>query len=45
LLVDNAAMIAYLGEIIFRKNGGEKNLEKIDIKPRERTDDVEVNWK
>ena len=45
LLVDNGAMIAYLGEIMFRKNIFEKNLDKVDIYPRERTDDVEVSWK
>ncbi len=45
LLVDNAAMIAYLGEIMFKAGVREKNSEKIDIHPRERTDDVEVVWK
>ena len=54
LLVDNGAMIAYLGEIMFKsskddsgepKNIFENNLEKVDIKPRQRTDDVEVGWK
>ncbi len=45
LLVDNAGMIAYLGEIMFRAGIKEKNLEKIDILPRQRTDDVEVSWK
>ena len=44
-LVDNAGMIAFLGEIIFKKNGGEKNLDKIDIKPRQRTDDIVVVWR
>ena len=44
-LVDNAGMIGFLGEIIFRKTGGEKNLEKVDIHPRERTDEVDVVWK
>jgi len=47
LLVDNAAMIAYLGEIMF-KSGikfTHNQLDKIDIKPRQRTDDVEVSWK
>ena len=47
LLVDNGAMIAYLGEIIF-KSGikfSYKDLKKVDIHPRERTDDVEVGWK
>ena len=47
LLVDNGAMIAFLGEIMF--NSGikfsKKQLDKIDIKPRERTDEVEVSWK
>ena len=47
LLADNGAMIAYLGEIIF--NSGikftGKETENLDIKPRERTDDVIVNWK
>ncbi|MCK4647535.1 tRNA (adenosine(37)-N6)-threonylcarbamoyltransferase complex transferase subunit TsaD [Candidatus Pacearchaeota archaeon] len=87
LLVDNGAMIAFLGEIMFESprdtQGGHKNLQagdsgepkgikeklnaplgvhqggartssrppstecrgKIDIKPRQRTDDVEVTWK
>jgi len=52
LLVDNGAMIAYLGEEIF-KNSKNKNktmfnfdeLDKVDICPRERTDDVGVVWK
>ena len=47
LLVDNAAMIAFLGEIMF--NNGDyvklENIDKIDIAPRERTDDVEVSWR
>ncbi len=46
LLVDNGAMIAYLGEIIY--NSGikfsHKELDKIDILPRQRTDEVEVKW-
>jgi len=45
LLVDNAAMIAYLGEIMFNKKIFEKNLDKVDIAPRERTDEVTVSWK
>lgn len=47
LLVDNGAMIAYLGEIMF-KSGikiTSKEIEKLDIKPRERTDDIKVEWK
>jgi N6-L-threonylcarbamoyladenine synthase len=47
LLVDNGAMIAYLGEIMFNK--GIKleydNLENLEIQPRQRTDEVEVKWK
>ncbi|MBT3642423.1 tRNA (adenosine(37)-N6)-threonylcarbamoyltransferase complex transferase subunit TsaD [archaeon] len=45
LLVDNAAMIGYLGLKMFKARLGESNLDKIDIKPRERTDEVQVNWK
>jgi len=47
-LVDNAAMIAFLGEIMFNagpKKIYETDLEKVDIKPRQRTDDVEVSWR
>lgn len=47
LLVDNGAMIAFAGEIMF--NSGIKishnNLDKLDIKPRQRTDNIEVSWK
>ena len=46
-LVDNAGMIAFLGEIMFKS--GIKipctQLGKLDIKPRQRTDDVEVTWR
>lgn len=47
LLQDNGAMIAYLGEIMFNKGIKIKlsELDKLDIKPRERTDEVEVSWK
>lgn len=47
LLVDNAAMIAYTGELMV-KEGGRKLLmdfDKVDIAPRERTDDVKVSWR
>ncbi len=75
LLVDNGAMIAYTGEILFKANlkkfasanlkkqnptdedfnqrysnlhkaglGG-KDLDNVEVKPRERTDMVEVSWK
>ena len=45
LLVDNAGMIGYLGWKMFKTGIFEKDLDKIDIAPRERTDDVEVSWK
>jgi N6-L-threonylcarbamoyladenine synthase len=47
LLVDNGGMIAYLGEIMFKKGLGVsgKEIDKININPKERTDDVEVRWK
>ena len=44
-LVDNGTMIAYLGEIMFKKKIFEKYPDKLDIKPRQRTDEVEVRWK
>jgi len=44
LLVDNGAMIAYTGEILF--NAGVKaNADAVDIAPRERTDMVDVIWR
>ena len=44
LLVDNGGMIAFLGEIMFKK-GIKLKLDDVDIMPRQRTDDVEVGWK
>ncbi|MAG38118.1 UGMP family protein [Candidatus Pacearchaeota archaeon] len=44
LLVDNAAMIAYTGEIMLN-SGIKEDVDKIDIKPRERTDDIAVTWR
>ena len=43
-LIDNAAMIAYLGLKMYNV-GLAKNAEDVDIRPRERTDDVQVTWK
>ena len=40
-------MIAYLGEIMFKsgiKFEGKK-IQELDIKPRQRTDEVIVTWK
>lgn len=48
LLVDNGAMIAFLGEIMFKANANVfsySDLERVDILPRQRTDDIEVTWK
>lgn len=47
LLVDNGAMIAFLGEIMLEKGIkiSYKNLDDLDIKPRQRTDGVGVGWK
>ena len=42
VLVDNGLMIAWQG--ILQKNQGTKDYNSIDIKPYERTDDVEVKW-
>ena len=44
LLVDNAAMIAFTGEIMFNA-GIKETSETINIKPRERTDQVKVVWR
>jgi len=47
LLVDNGAMIAFLGGIMFKKGLkiSHSSLDKTDIKPRQRTDDIEVSWR
>jgi N6-L-threonylcarbamoyladenine synthase len=46
-LVDNAGMIGFLGEIMFNAGIYTKleDVVKLDINPRERTDEVEVKWK
>jgi N6-L-threonylcarbamoyladenine synthase len=48
LLVDNGAMIAFLGEVMFKAKSNvflPKQIDKIDINPTERTDDIDVDWK
>ena len=47
LLVDNAGMIAFLGGIMWKKGikVKGKEIEKLDIMPRQRTDDIKVSWK
>ncbi len=44
LLTDNAGMIAFTGEMMYKAGAGKK-IESIDISPRERTDDVNVFWR
>jgi N6-L-threonylcarbamoyladenine synthase len=44
LLVDNGAMIAFLGEIMF-KSGITEKPEQADFNARERTDQIEVTWR
>jgi N6-L-threonylcarbamoyladenine synthase len=43
LLVDNGAMIAYTGELMFKSGAFNKD-EEVEVKPRERTDQVDINW-
>ncbi len=43
-LTDNGAMIAFTGELMFN-SGIKVDADKIDILPRERTDDVDVEWR
>ena len=45
LLVDNGAMIAYLGEIMFNAGIKVEDVDNLDIDSRQRTDMVEVKWK
>lgn len=47
LLVDNGAMIAYLGEIMFSRGikVSYEKTEELDINPKQRTDEVFVNWR
>lgn len=42
-LNDNGFMIAYTGEVMFNA-GIRENAGEIDIKPRQRTDEVDVKW-
>ncbi len=49
LLVDNGVMIAYLGEIMFKKGikiePKTKKFGELDILPRQRTDDIKIMWR
>ena len=44
VMVDNGLMISWQGLLQF-KAGQKDNIQKIDIKPYERTDDVSVSWR
>jgi len=45
-LTDNAGMIAFTGELMFKSNKNcALNPEQIDFDDRQRTDDIEVFWK
>jgi N6-L-threonylcarbamoyladenine synthase len=48
LLVDNGAMIAFLGEIMFNANANVfsyNDLDKVDFLSSQRTDDINVTWR
>jgi glycoprotease/Kae1 family metallohydrolase len=45
LLTDNGAMIAFLGEIMYNNEEFVKDINKVDILPRQRTDDVEIKYR
>jgi N6-L-threonylcarbamoyladenine synthase len=46
VLVDNGAMIAWTGILMHRANQSVegKEIEEVDMRPYERTDDIEVKW-
>lgn len=44
LLIDNAGMIAYLGEIMFNA-GIVSDINKVEVDSRQRTDDIKVTWR
>ncbi|MEK6898738.1 MAG: KEOPS complex N(6)-L-threonylcarbamoyladenine synthase Kae1 [Nanoarchaeota archaeon] len=44
-LVDNGAMIAFTGELMMKNKKLLLSAGDVDIKPRERTDDVKVSWR
>jgi len=47
LLIDNGAMIGFLGEIMFNKGikVDVRDIDSLDIDSRQRTDQVDVKWK
>ncbi|MDD4250699.1 MAG: KEOPS complex N(6)-L-threonylcarbamoyladenine synthase Kae1 [Candidatus ainarchaeum sp.] len=44
VMVDNAIMIAWLG-ILMKKNGYKTSINNSIIKPKQRTDEIKINWK
>lgn len=46
-LIDNGAMIAFTGELLFnsRQYVEPKDFDKLDINPRQRTDEVEIKYR
>ncbi len=44
VLIDNGAMIGWEGIIEYKSRGGD-NIDKLDVKPYERTDDIKVTWR
>jgi N6-L-threonylcarbamoyladenine synthase/protein kinase Bud32 len=44
VMVDNAAMISWTG-LLMHKYGAKLNPSKSEILPKQRTDDVKVNWR
>ena len=45
LLQDNGAMVAFLGEKLFEKRLYPRNINEVDILPRQRTDDVDILYR
>ncbi len=44
-LVDNPAMIAWTGMVMYKKGNVSVSVEKAGVNPYERTDDVKVTWR
>jgi len=44
-LVDNAAMIAWTGKLMYERGSVSTTVKEVDIHPTERTDDIIVTWR
>jgi len=44
-LQDNGAMVAFLGEKLFECGNYSKDIDKVDILPRQRTDELEIKYR